>query len=435
MRIAVVGSGIAGLASAWLLHREHEVVLFERDPRLGGHTDTHDVRLHGRDYRVDTGFIVFNPIHYPLLSRLFEELGVASRPTTMSFSVQCQRSGLEYNATDLDSLFCQRRNLLSPRFWGMVRDLTRFYRHAPELLEQSGPGPSLGDYLRRERYGAAFRDLHLLPMTCALWSLPAARALEFPARYLVRFMANHQMLQVSARPQWRVVDGGSDRYITAMRSRWSVRERPGCGVTGLRRDAQGVWVRHDWGLERFDHAVMACHSDQALALLEDADPRERDILGAIGYQTNEAVLHTDARLLPRRRKAWAAWNAYVPADPGAGCTVSYCMNLLQGLDAPEPVVVTLNRSADIDPAKVLARMRYAHPVHDPAAVAAQQRKAQIQGRRRTWFAGAYWGWGFHEDGMRSAVEVAQGLGAASGARFALAPHLDAGPRTDSQEAA
>lgn len=435
MRIAVIGSGIAGLASAWLLHREHDVVLFERDGRLGGHTHTHDVRIGGREHRVDTGFIVFNPEHYPLLSRLFEELGVASRPTTMSFSVQCQRSGLEYNATDLDSLFCQRRNLLSPRFWGMVRDLTRFYRRAPELLHDAGPGPSLGEYLRRERYGAAFRDLHLLPMTCALWSLPVERALEFPARYLVRFMANHQMLQVSGRPQWRVVDGGSDRYLTAMRSRWNVRERPGCAVLGLRRDGEGAWVRHAWGLERFDHVVMACHSDQALALLEDASAQERAILGAIGYQANEAVLHTDARLLPRRRKAWAAWNAYVPADAAAGCTVSYCMNLLQGLDAAEPVVVTLNRSADIDPAKVLARMRYEHPVHDPAAVAAQQRKHEIQGRRRTWFAGAYWGWGFHEDGMRSAVEVAQGLGAAAGARFALAPHLDPGPRHDAQEIA
>ncbi|BAV97950.1 NAD(P)/FAD-dependent oxidoreductase [Lysobacter enzymogenes] len=435
MRIAVIGSGIAGLASAWLLHREHDVVLFERDRRLGGHTHTHEVRIGERDYRVDTGFIVFNTEHYPLLSRLFEELGVASRPTTMSFSVQCQRSGLEYNATDLDSLFCQRRNLLSPRFWGMVRDLTRFYRNAPDLLRDFGPGPTLGEYLRRERYGAAFRDLHLLPMTCALWSLPVERALEFPARYLVRFMANHQMLQVSGRPQWRVVDGGSDRYLTAMRSRWNVRERNGCGVLGLRRDADGVWVRHAWGVERFDHAVMACHSDQALALLEDASDEERKILGPIGYQPNDVVLHTDARLLPRRRKAWAAWNAYVSADPAAGCTVSYCMNLLQGLDAPEPIVVTLNRSADIDPSKVLARMRYEHPVHDPAAVAAQQRKPEIQGQRHTWFAGAYWGWGFHEDGMRSAVEVAQGLGAAAGARFALAPHRDPGPRCDAQEAA
>ncbi|WP_363800106.1 FAD-dependent oxidoreductase [Lysobacter firmicutimachus] len=435
MRIAVIGSGIAGLSSAWLLHREHDVALFERDARLGGHTHTHEVRIGAREYRVDTGFIVFNTEHYPLLSRLFAELGVVSRPTTMSFSVQCQRSGLEYNATDLDSLFCQRRNLLSPRFWGMVRDLIRFYRRAPELLQDCGPGPSLGEYLRRERYGAAFRDLHLLPMTCALWSLPVDRALEFPARYLVRFLANHQMLQIAGRPQWRVVDGGSDRYLTAMRSRWNVRERSGCAVLGLRRDADGVWVRHAGGVERFDHVVLACHSDQALALLEDASAEEREVLGAIAYQPNDVVLHTDARLLPRRRKAWAAWNAYVPADPAAGCTVSYCMNLLQGLDAPEPVVVTLNRSADIDPSKVLARMRYEHPVHDPAAVAAQQRKPEIQGRRRTWFAGAYWGWGFHEDGIRSAVEVAQGLGATAGTRFALAPHRDPGPRRDAREAA
>lgn len=418
MRVAVVGSGIAGLASAWLLQDEHEVVLFERDPRLGGHTHTHAVRLRGRDYRVDTGFIVFNPGHYPLLSRLFERLEVRSRATTMSFSVQCQRSGLEYNATDLDALFCQRRNLLSPRFWSMLHDLVRFYRRAPRLLQAQEPGPTLDEYLRGEGYGEAFRDLHLLPMACALWSLPAERALQFPAAYLVRFMANHQMLQLSGRPQWRVVEGGSDRYLAALRARWRVQERPACAVTGVVRDGEGVRLRHAAGEERFDQVVLACHSDQALALLEDADPQERQILGAIGYQDNDVVLHTDARLLPRRRKAWAAWNAYLPAAPAAACTVSYCMNLLQGLDAPEPLIVSLNRSSEIDPARVLARMRYAHPVHDPAAVAAQRRKHEIQGRRRTWYAGAYWGWGFHEDGMRSALEVAQALAATSAARFA-----------------
>lgn len=410
MRIAVIGSGIAGLASAWLLSRRHEVTLYESQDYLGGHTHTHDIELHGRRYAIDTGFIVHNPHHYPLLTRLFGELGVATQATTMSFSVRNEASGMEYNAATLDTLFCQRRNLLSPRFLGMTADLLRFYRQAPALLDGDGPGPTLGDYLGEHRYGAAFRDEHLVPMASALWSAPSAAVLAFPARYLVRFMANHQMLQVAGRPQWAVVRGGSARYVDALRARWSVHERVGCAVRALRRDAEAVEVQSDHGNERYDQAVLACHSDQALALLADADAGEREILGAIPYQANEAVLHTDASLLPRQRKAWAAWNALVPREREDACTVSYCMNLLQGIESPEPFVVTLNRSHAIDPQRVLRRLHYAHPVYSHASVAAQARKAEIQGRRRTWFAGAYWGWGFHEDGMRSAVEVAQALG-------------------------
>ena len=410
MRIAIVGSGIAGLASAWLLSRGHEVVLFEAEDRLGGHTHTHDITLGGRRYAVDTGFIVHNPAHYPLLTALFDELGVASQPTTMSFSVRNEASGLEYNATTLDTLFCQRRNLVSPRFWGMLRDLTRFYREAPALLGDTGPGPTLGEYLDAGGYGALFRDDHLVPMASALWSSPASRILAFPAKYLVRFMANHQMLQVDDRPQWRVVRGGSSVYVRALEARWPVQVRANTPVRMLLRDRDGVTVFTDGGADRFDQVVLACHSDQALRLLNDASENETAILGAIPYQANDTVLHTDARLLPRRRKAWAAWNAFVPRDPGDACTVSYCMNLLQGLDAPEPLVVTLNGTEAIDPDRVLKRMRYHHPVYSHASVAAQARKTEIQGHRRTWFAGAYWGWGFHEDGMRSAVDVATALG-------------------------
>ncbi|WP_243351540.1 NAD(P)/FAD-dependent oxidoreductase [Stenotrophomonas acidaminiphila] len=410
MCIAVVGSGIAGLASAWLLSQAHEVVLFEAADYLGGHTHTHDVSVGGRQYAVDTGFIVHNPDHYPLLTRLLQTLDVPTQPTTMSFSVHNGRSGLEYNATSLDALFCQRRNLLSPRFLGMVRDLFRFYRQAPALLDGEGPGPGLGDWLQANGYGAAFRDEHLVPMASALWSSPPRQILQFPARYLVQFMANHQMLQVSGRPQWRVVRGGSARYVDALRARWTVHERLSCPVLAVRRHGDRVSVDSAAGSEAFDQVVLACHSDQALALLADASDNEQAILGAIGYQPNEVVLHTDASVLPRRRKAWAAWNAFVPGDGDAPCTVSYCMNLLQGLDAPEPLVVTLNRSEAIDPARVLRRLAYQHPVYTPQSVAAQQRRAVIQGQNRTWFAGAYWGWGFHEDGMRSAVDVAAGLG-------------------------
>ena len=411
MRIAVVGSGISGLSAAWLLSQRHEVVLFEADDRIGGHTDTHRVEVGGRRLDVDTGFIVHNPVHYPLLTRMFAELGVATRPTTMSFSVQDARSGLEYNATSLDGLFCQRRNLASPRFWGMLRDLARFYREAPALLDVAGQGPSIGEYLQANGYGAAFRDQHLLPMASALWSSPAAGILDFPAKYLVRFMANHHMLQATGRPEWRVVDGGSRRYVDALLARWDVQVRVSTPVRRIVRDGGGVRVGCDAGEARFDQVVLACHSDQALALLEDPSDAEREVLGAIGYQANETVLHTDARLLPRARKAWAAWNAYLPPDPADACTVSYCMNLLQGLPGDTPLVVTLNRTGDIDPACILARRAYHHPVYTHAAVAAQARKPAIQGRRHTWYAGAYWGWGFHEDGIRSGVEVATRLGA------------------------
>ncbi|MBS0379430.1 MAG: FAD-dependent oxidoreductase [Proteobacteria bacterium] len=422
MRIAVVGSGVAGLVSAWLLGREHEVTLFEAGDHFGGHTHTHEVEVEGARYAVDTGFIVHNPRHYPLLTRLFAELGVASQPTTMSFSVHNERTGLEYNATTLATLFCQRRNLLSPRFYGMLADLVRFYRRAPALLDPAAPAISLGDYLRSEGYGDAFRDDHLVPMAAALWSAPAHAVLGFPARFLVRFMANHQMLTLSGRPPWRVVQGGSASYVRALRARWAVRERLACPVRLVRRDERGVHVTSDAGEERFDQAVMACHSDQALALLGDPTPAEGEVLGAIGYQANEVVLHTDARALPRNRRAWAAWNAFVPRTPGEHCTVSYCMNLLQGLSCPEPLVVSLNPQFEIEPRRVLRRLDYAHPLFTEAAVAAQGRRHEIQGRLRTWFAGAYWGFGFHEDGVRSAVEVCRALGVRTGiAREAPAP--------------
>ncbi len=414
MRIAVVGSGIAGLASAWLLSRAnegHEVVLFEANDYIGGHTHTHDIELEGHRYAVDTGFIVHNRQHYPLLTQLFEELGVATQPTTMSFSVRNEASGLEYNATDLDALFCQRRNLVSPRFWGMIRDLFRFYREAPALLDAPGEGPTLGDYLDAHRYGAAFRDEHLVPMASALWSSPSAKILQFPAKYLLQFMANHQMLQITDRPQWRVLTGGSNAYVRALRAQWRVDERTRTPVLGVVRDDEGVRIETHRGDERFDRLVLACHSDQALAILgDDASEAERAILGAMTYQPNDTVLHTDIRLLPTRRKAWAAWNATIPRDPADVCTVSYCMNLLQGIVAPQTFIVTLNRSEAIDPDKILRRMRYHHPEYSHASVAAQARRPEIQGQRCTWFAGAYWGWGFHEDGIRSAVEAVASMG-------------------------
>jgi len=412
MKIAVVGSGIAGLGAAWLLSRGHEVVVFESEDRLGGHTHTHQVRQAGRDYAVDTGFIVFNEANYPLLSRLFDQLGVASQPTTMGFSVQDARSGLEYNATRLGTLFCQKRNLVSPAFLRMVQEILRFYREAPATLATEGEGPALGDYLDAHGYSALFARDHIVPMASALWSSPPRSILQFPLKYLLRFMDNHRMLQVDHRPEWRVVQGGSATYVRAIAADWRASVRLSTPVRSLRRDADGVLLSTRDGEERFDHVVLACHADDALALLADPGEDETAVLGAMKFQDNEAVLHTDARLLPTRRAAWAAWNAYVPAEADAPCTVSYCMNILQSLDSPDPFVVSLNRSADIAPERVLARMRYRHPLYSHGSVAAQALRGSIQGRRRTWFAGAYWGFGFHEDGLRSGVEVARALGAA-----------------------
>lgn len=409
-RIAVVGSGIAGMGAAWLLSRQHEVVLFESQDYIGGHTHTHAITLGDTSYAVDSGFIVFNPQNYPLLTRLFEQLRVASQPTTMSFSVSDDRNGLEYNAGTLSGLFCQPANLASPAFWRMLRDLKRFYREAPAVLDAPSPGPTLGSYLADHGYSAIFRDDHLVPMASALWSSPSRTILEFPMQHLVRFMANHHMLQVSDRPAWRVVRGGSQRYVDALRRQWQVQERVLSPVSAIRRHAQGITLTTPTGDEDFDEVVLACHADDALALLVQPTERERDILGAITYQDNEALLHTDVRALPRNRRAWAAWNAHVPDRTEAACSVSYWMNALQSLQAPEQFIVSLNRTADIDPRRVLRRMHYRHPHQTTASVAAQARRHEIQGVAHTWYAGAGWGFGFHEDGLRSAVDVARGLG-------------------------
>lgn len=415
MRIAVIGAGIAGLGAAYLLGRKHEVVVYEAEQRLGGHTHTHAIELAGEKHAVDTGFIVFNPDHYPLLTRLFGELGVESQPTIMSFAVKNEITGLEYNATNPERLFCQRRNLLRPRFWGMVRDILRFYREAPALLADPAPGPTIGEYLYRGRYGALFIEDHLLPMASALWSSPTETVMDFPAKYLVQFMANHQMLDPGTRKPWRVVRGGSSRYLDKLLPAIRAEFRRGAPVRSVHRDGDGVTLRVDGDSSRFDQVVLACHADQALALLGDASAAETEVLGAMRFQRNDTVLHTDTSLLPRNRRAWAAWNALRlkpdPRHPAAqACTVSYSMNLLQGLASATQFIVTLNATQRIDPAKILARMDYAHPLYSHASVAAQRRWDEVSGVRRTWYAGAYWGWGFHEDGLRSGVRVAQALG-------------------------
>ena len=409
--VAVVGSGVSGLVAAWLLHPEHRVTLFEANGHAGGHVHTLDVEQEGRTYAVDTGFIVYNEAHYPRFTRLLRRLGVASRTTEMSFSVKCARTGLEYASTPLGSLFAQRRNLLRPSFHRMLADILRFNRTAPELLRDPGDTTPLGDYLAAGRYSRAFVEHHIIPLGSALWSAPPDRMYQFPARYLVEFLANHGFLRVRGRTPWRVIEGGSRRYVEALIRPFRERIRLDCPVVSVRRLRQGVEVRtRTGGAERFDEVVLAVHSDQALRLLAEPTPAERQVLGAMPYQANEVVLHTDGSVLPRRRRAWASWNYYIPPDKGCPATVTYNMNRLQGLRSRRPFCVTLNRTAEIAPERVLARMTYHHPVCTPASVAARKHRHRIDGVDRIHYCGAYWGFGFHEDGVASALEVTRRFG-------------------------
>ncbi|MGF6690461.1 putative NAD/FAD-binding protein [Metapseudomonas resinovorans] len=412
MRIAIIGSGISGLTCAHLLARRHEVTVFEASHWVGGHTHTVDVEWQGRSYAVDTGFIVFNDWTYPNFIRLLEQLGVASRPTEMSFSVHDPASGLEYNGRDLDSLFVQRRNLLSPAFWAMLRDILRFNREAPASLHEQriDPATRLGDYLQMRGYGQRFIEHYIVPMGSAIWSMSRAQMLDFPLQFFVRFFHNHGLLSVSDRPQWRVIEGGSRSYIEPLCAGFRTGLRLGCAAQRVSRSVDGVRVLSATGWERFDKVVLACHSDQALALLEAPSLNERKVLGALNYACNEVLLHTDDSLLPRRQKAWASWNYRLGGPPGSPATLTYNMNILQGLDAPVTFCVSLNQGAAVDPAKVLARFEYAHPQYSHAAIAAQSSQESLQGQQHSYFCGAYWGNGFHEDGVVSALKVAAHFG-------------------------
>jgi len=412
-RIAIVGSGVAGLVCAHLLRRRHEIEVFEAADRVGGHVHTVPVELAGRRYEVDTGFIVFNDRTYPGFCRLLGALGVASQPTDMSFSVRCDEAGLEYAGGTLSQLFADRRNLARPRFLRMVRDVLRFYGDAQRLLEQPDPKVSLGAWLEGRGYGRELIEHHLLPMSAAIWSCPPQAVLEFPALTLVRFFANHGLLSLRDRPQWRVVQGGSARYVEAIVAPFRDRIRLRCAVRSLRRVARGVeLVLADGSRRRFDEVVLALHSDQALSLLANPTAAERAVLGAIRYQRNEVLLHTDARVLPRRRRAWASWNYHVLPGASGRAAVTYHMNQLQRLDAPAELCVTLNAPELVDPSRVLARFRYDHPVLDQAAVRAQEDWSAVSGVSHTHYCGAYWGHGFHEDGVQSALRVARAFGEA-----------------------
>jgi uncharacterized protein len=407
LKIAVIGAGIAGNVVAAGLHPEHDVTVFEAGDHLGGHTHTHEVEVGGQRVAVDTGFIVYNERTYPRFTALLARLGVATQASSMSFSVRNEATGLEYNGTTINTLFAQRRNLLRPSFHRMWRDILRFNRHAPEHLDDHARRElTLGEYVQSQGYSPQFLRDYLLPMAAAIWSAAPEDIGDMPAHFLVGFFRNHGMLTVNDRPQWRTISGGSARYAERLVAPLRARIHLRTPVAGVRRAGGRVQLRLARGEQpAFDRVGFACHADQALALLEDPSPQEREVLGAIPFQENEAVLHTDASLMPRARRAWAAWNYHVQSAPATRVCVTYNMNILQGLALPGALCVTLNRSAAIDPARILRRVTYHHPVFTREAVAAQARFAEVSGVRNTYYCGAWWRYGFHEDGVVSGERV------------------------------
>lgn len=412
-RIAVVGAGISGLATAWLLSRTHDVTLYEAGTYLGGHTHTVDVALEGRTYPVDTGFLVFNEKTYPNLIALFALLGVESVETEMSFAVSLERPYLEWAGSNLATIFGQKRNLVRPQFWRMLSDILRFNRESTAWLAAAPrTDVSLREYLESNRYSAEFSDWYLLPMAAAIWSCPTGQMLDMPLATFVRFSQNHGLLQVFDRPMWRTVKGGGREYVRRIAAQLED-IRLACPVVAVRRDAAGLAVLHARGEDHFDQVVMACHSDQSLQILGGTtSPAQQEVLAAIRYQSNRAVLHTDRNLLPRNRKLWSAWNYFAgegtPGHQPVG--VSYLINRLQPLPFDTPVVVTLNPVREPDPRRVIAEFDYEHPVFDRAAIEAQQRLDSVQGEGGIWLAGAWRRYGFHEDGLMSALAVANRLG-------------------------
>lgn len=412
MRVAVVGTGISGLTAAWLLRDAHDVALLEAEERLGGHTHTHQIEVEGKPLSVDTGFIVYNDRNYPTFTRLLAELGVTGTPTAMSFSVVNRNSDIRYNGHDLSTLFAYRPNLANPDFYRMLRDILRFNRLGLRLLALHGPGPTLAQHLRDGRYGAAFVRDYLAPMAASIWSVPTETMGAFPAKRVVEFFRNHGLTSLGDRPEWYCVDGGSSRYVERIVTGLKTPPRIGTPVRRIRRGEQ-VEITTDAGRETFDAVVLACHSDQALALLADPTPAEREVLGAIRYQANDVVLHTDAAFLPELPALRASWNYLVGEGREAeGATVTYWMNQLQHLEVDTPVLVTLNQTEEIDETKVIRRLSYSHPIFDAPAVSAQGRRSEISGVNGTWYCGAYWRYGFHEDGCLSAAEVVRAMGGA-----------------------
>lgn len=408
MKVAVIGTGIAGNVAAYHLNKSHDITVFEAGSYVGGHTNTVDVDTAAGPLPVDTGFIVFNDRTYPNFIRLLDELGVDSHDSEMSFSVRKSRPSLEYNGSNLNGLFAQRRNLLRPSFLRMIRDILRFNREAPLLLSAQDTGTTLGEYLRRERYSDEFTDHYLVPMGAAIWSAEPDMMEQMPAHFFIRFFQNHGLLSLDDRPQWRVITGGSREYVKKLVAGHRDRIRLNCPVESISRLPDHVIVRaHGLPAEEYDAVFLACHSDQALRMLADPSKDEQQVLGAIRYQYNEAVLHTDSSMMPNRQRAWASWNYHLPENADEQVTLTYHMNRLQSLACDEHYFVTLNSAQEIDPQSIIRQVGYDHPVFTAEAVEAQRRKEQIDGANRTYYCGAYWRYGFHEDGVVSALSALQ----------------------------
>jgi predicted NAD/FAD-binding protein len=415
LNIAVIGTGIAGMSAAWLLNKGHRITVYEKNDRIGGHSNTVDASVDQVKTPVDTGFIVYNELNYPNLTALFKHLDVPTKASEMSFAASLGDGDFEYAGTDLNGLLGQRRNILRPRFWRMMRGLRRFYRDAPTLLDDPrAPDLSLGDYLERENYGPGFIRDHLLPMGAAIWSTTAAEMATYPAEAFVRFFVSHGLLNIKDRPQWRTVDGGSREYVRQLTRDYRERIRH-VGVRLVRREAGKVLIEDLHGLkETYDDVVFATHADEAFGLLADPSESERELLGGLRYTYNRAVLHTDAALMPKRRRVWSSWNFIDGRDQGGDgkLCVTYWMNRLQALETNSPLFVTLNPSRDPAPGTIIREFDYTHPFFDRAALAAQRRLWSLQGDRRTWFCGSYFGYGFHEDALQSGLAVAEQLGGA-----------------------
>jgi predicted NAD/FAD-binding protein len=408
MKIAIIGSGIAGNVAAYKLHQHHDITVFEANDYIGGHTHTHDIDLNGMRYHVDSGFIVYNDWTYPNFIHLLGELGVRSQPSNMSFSVKCEKTGLEYNGTTINSLFAQRRNLFKPSFYRMINDILRFNKQAKQLLQTNDRSLTLGEFLKEYGFSQQFIQHYIIPMGAAIWSADPTQMFGFPAYFFARFFNNHGMLNIDERPTWRVIKGGSQRYVEKLIEGFKHRIRLNTPIAGVARYRDHVEVTPlGQATERFDQVFFACHSNQALRLLSDASREEQAILGAIPYQKNTAVLHTDESILPRKRLAWAAWNYHIVNKQQDKVALTYNMNILQSLSASKTFCVTLNHSDVIDPNKIIKVMEYEHPVFTLQGIAAQKRQKEINGVNRTYYCGAYWRNGFHEDGVISALNAVE----------------------------
>jgi len=406
MKIAIIGSGIAGNVAAYHLNKDHDITLFEQNSHIGGHTHTHSIDDATGNLSIDTGFIVLNDRTYPNFIKLLEELDVDIQKTEMSFSVKCENTGLEYNGNNLNTLFAQRSNLFSPVFYRMISDILRFNREATEAINDIHSDQSLGDFLHNGKYSEIFINKYIVPMGAAIWSTNPQDMFSFPARFFFRFFLNHGLLSVNDRPQWYVIKGGSNSYVKKLISGFEDRIRTDCPVEKIVRHDDHVEIHtQSHGVERFDYVFIASHSDQALNMLQHPSALERDTLSAIEYQENEAVLHTDRSLLPIRKKAWASWNYHIPTDARSNVALTYNMNILQGLKTDNTYCVTLNYTDQIDEGKILKTIQYDHPIFTPKSIIAQENHRLIDGTSRTYFCGAYWRNGFHEDGVVSALNA------------------------------